>query len=86
MSSIPRLAILLLTASVAVASAVIPAQARWNERDDRGHDQHHWNGGYRQPPPVIYRQPYGGYGYLPPPVIYAPSVGIVLPNLFIGIH
>ncbi len=94
MITMSRLAALLILASVALACANAPAEARWGDQQDQ-RDQHRnphdWNGGYRRPPPVIYAQPnrvgpYGGYGYVPPPVIYAPSIGLVLPNLFLGIR
>jgi hypothetical protein len=81
MNRVPRLALLLVAAFVAAGAIAAPAQARWAERGDQRHRRHDWNGGYRRAPPLIYARPgavgpYGGYGYVPPPVIYAPSIGL----------
>jgi hypothetical protein len=48
---------------------------------DRGHDRG-WDGGYYPAPPVIYGRP----AYYPPPVVYGPAVGIILPGIGIGIR
>jgi hypothetical protein len=54
-----------------------------DHRDNRGHGG--YGGGYYNPPPVVYGSPCG-YGNCAPPVVYGPGIGIVLPNVVIGIH
>ena len=68
----------------AVAS---PAFAREGEREGHRGDRHDWNGGYYRAPPVVYGGYYGGnYGYVPPPIVYGPSMGIFMPGLNIIIR
>lgn len=91
--------------ALAIGVAAGPAAARWDDHgghhDGDRHDHpgevrggfhdgfhHGWTGGYRRAPPVIYDD---GYGYDPPPVVYAPplygpGIGIELPGVSIGIH
>jgi hypothetical protein len=79
MSTILRIAIVLVTATVALAS---PAQARWGDRDDHRRDDRRdrRDDRDRRGPPIVYERPHGRYGYVPPPVVFG------LPGLFIGIH
>jgi hypothetical protein len=84
-----------LSTGLAMASAVLlgtcivsaSAEPRRDEhgggdhRGDRGHERSR-GGGYNPAPPVVYGAP----AYYPPPVVYGPAVGIVLPGIAIGIR
>jgi hypothetical protein len=91
MTRMHRVAAIAVMAGLGLSCAMAPAQARWGDRQDQRQERRDWNGGYRRPPPVVYERrydggPYGGYGYVPPPVVYAPPVGIMLPGLTVQIR
>jgi len=79
------------TVALGIGSVVLTAHAEERHDDRRGGDHRDYRehrgygGGYYNPPPVIYGSPCG-YGGCPPPVVYGPGIGIVLPNVIIGIH
>jgi len=79
------------TIALGMGAAVVPAQAAERHDDRRGpehrDDREHrgYSGGYYGAPPVIYGSPCG-YGGCPPPVVYGPGVGIVLPNIMLNIR
>jgi hypothetical protein len=78
-----------IAALLALGSFAAPANAE-RDGDNRG-ENHNWNGGYYNAPPVVYGSPYGSsyYGYSPyyaPPVVYGPGVGVSLPGINIGIR
>lgn len=80
-------AIFMLGALVAPARAEDRNDHHWDDHHRR--DEHHryyhneWRGGgYYRAPPVVYGYP----GYYPPPVVYGPGVGVVLPGIGINIR
>jgi hypothetical protein len=83
---------LAVAAMIGLGAVVSPASAddRWHDhrdgdfRGDRGHGG--WGGGWHRAPPVVYGSPYYEPYYAPPPVVYAPTVGIAVPGVTIGIH
>ncbi len=71
-------------AAICLLAGAAPAFADPHHDDHRHHDDHwhrHWDrwhrrwgydGGYYEPPPVVYSRPY----YAPPPVVYTPGFGL----------
>ena len=74
-----------------IGSVALTAHAEERHDDRRGgdhrdyHEHRGYGGGYYAPPPVVYGSPCA-YGGCAPPVVYGPGIGIVLPNVIIGIH
>ena len=78
---------LAIAALLAVGTFAASANAEgWEHHGNR----HHWNNGYYAAPPVVYGSPYGysyyGQPYYPPPVVYAPGIGIGLPGINVNIR
>ena len=80
--------------ALGIGSAVLSAHAEerhddrrggGDHRDDRGRGGGGYGGGYYNAPPVVYGSPCG-WGGCPPPVVYGPGVGIVLPGINLNIH
>ena len=67
-------------------NGVAKASAKERHGDHRGGERHDHErgrgGGYYGAPSVVY----GNTGYYPPPMVYGPGVGIVLPGASIGIR
>ncbi len=79
--------VLAVASVLVIAAFVAPAGADDHRDRNRGGEhqgyQHGWRGGgYYPAPPVVYGYP----GYYPPPVVYGPGVGIVLPGIGINIQ
>ena len=84
-------AFLLLGTSVAPASAGgSQSDHHWNNNNNYNNNYNRgygWGGSYYVASPVIYGTPYyAPQYYSPPPVVYAPGIGISLPGISIGVQ
>ncbi|HLY55346.1 MAG TPA: hypothetical protein VKS60_07305 [Stellaceae bacterium] len=84
---------LAIAALLALGTVAVPASADDHRGGDHrggdyrgGHGYGGWNGGVYVAPPVVYGSPYYSPYYNPPPVVYGPDIGIVVPGVSIGIR